>query len=175
MNALEQEIRAAIAAGSFDPLMTETFLTRLDEGAPTRAESPASHFSTYFLPHDAATHRVFLVAHKKSGLWISPGGHIERGETLQQTLNRELREELGLPAFFGPRPQPFLLTSVEIFPPDPRPCRRHYDLWFLLPTDGRDFRVNPTEFNDTRWLTKTEALRLVSDETNIQAINLILK
>lgn len=30
------------------------------------------------------------------GLWSFPGGHVERGEGLEQALHRELREEVGI-------------------------------------------------------------------------------
>ena len=40
--------------------------------------------------------RVLLVLHKKLGLWLPPGGHIEKGETPDAALKRELMEELGI-------------------------------------------------------------------------------
>ncbi len=173
--SLSQELQNLITTGSFDAATTTRFLERLAEGQLVRSENPASHFSTYFLPYNAANQTVLLVAHKKSGLWLAPGGHIEPDETLLQAVNREIQEELGVPNFFPERPQPFLLTIVDIPLNQTRACRRHYDVWFLMPTDGHDFKIDPSEFNDTRWVTKAEALELIVEATNITAINTILR
>lgn len=40
--------------------------------------------------------KVLLVNHKKLGVWIYPGGHIEENETPDQTVMREVKEETGL-------------------------------------------------------------------------------
>lgn len=51
----------------------KAFKKRLEEGNITRDENPKSHFCVWFLPYDLRTKKVFIVHHKKSGLWISPG------------------------------------------------------------------------------------------------------
>ena len=40
--------------------------------------------------------KVLLLYHKKLGVWLYPGGHIEKNETPGQTVIREVKEETGL-------------------------------------------------------------------------------
>jgi 8-oxo-dGTP pyrophosphatase MutT (NUDIX family) len=150
----------------------DAYIERLKSGLPTRDENARSHFCVYFLPFNTESRKVFLVHHKKSGLWLSPGGHIDHGETLLEALNREIDEELGVKSFFKEEARPFLftITAIENMM---LPCKEHYDMWFLLPTDGRNFNIDPTEFHETRWLAIDEARKLVTDAANVEALNVL--
>lgn len=46
----------------------------------------------------------YLFLRRPSGIWETPGGHIERGETAEQAAWRELREEVGPLSFTMCRP-----------------------------------------------------------------------
>lgn len=146
------------------------FQQRLAEGLPTKDENPVSHFCAYFLPFNASNKKVFIVHHKKSGLWISPGGHIDNDETLLQTLNREIEEELGVKEFFKEEQEPFLLTVTPIEKRVVQPCRSHFDVWYLVPTDGDGFNIDLQEFHDTKWMTIEQAEKIVVDSANRQAL-----
>lgn len=58
-------------------------------------------------------HKILLVAHKKDGrvYWLLPGGGVNYGESLEEALKREFREELNIQVEVG---QPYLIfDSIE--------------------------------------------------------------
>lgn len=77
-------------------------------GAPLyrvrKPDVPPMHLVSYFVVRDEARGRLLLVNHRKAGLWLPPGGHVEPGEDPWQTVARECREELHIDAH-PPRPQ----------------------------------------------------------------------
>lgn len=170
---LYDEIKKIISPSICDSENTRVhFLKRLEEGALTRDENPQTHYCAYFLPYNQKDKKIFIVHHKKSGLWLSPGGHIDKGEGLLETLNREIDEELGVQNFFHEAQSPFLLTITPI-ENKVQPCKLHYDIWYLVPTDGSHFNVDPREFHDTKWLTIDEAEKIVTDSPNRKALETI--
>ncbi len=197
MNNLYQEILKFTEHSICDNESTyRIFLERLKGGNLTRDENSESHFCVYFLPYNwqqgenenlfsfspnepissfaynLQNKKVFIVEHKKSGLWLSPGGHIDKGENLLGALNREIEEELGIKNHFKEAPSPFLLTITPINNPV-QPCKTHYDIWYLLMTDGNNFNINPQEFHDTKWLAIEEARRVMTDPANIKALEVV--
>jgi 8-oxo-dGTP diphosphatase len=166
---LIDQIQEVVALLPDSENISRKFFARSAEGNLTRDENPASHFCIYFFPYNPETKRVFVVHHKKSGLWISPGGHIDKGEMLFETLEREMKEELGVDYRASIDLTPFLLTITPI-ENRVQPCKAHYDIWYAISTDGNDFNIDPREFHETRWLTIAEARKLVTDPPNLEAL-----
>jgi len=113
----------------------EEYAERLKQGDLTRDENLTTHFCSYFLPYRLSDRKVFLEAHKKSGLWLSPGGHIDPGETPSTTVEREIQEELGVKRTIPENELPKLLTITYI-KQDVRACKVHFDIWYFIPMDG---------------------------------------
>jgi 8-oxo-dGTP pyrophosphatase MutT (NUDIX family) len=174
MSPLAEQIKQI--AENFSSQETETskrYLERLKESDRlTRDDANPSHFCVYFLPFNPKTKQVFIIHHKKSGLWLSPGGHIDKNESILDALSREIKEELGLINFFSILPKPFLITITPISNPI-QPCTEHLDIWFLLETDGNNFNVDPQEFHNFKWMTLNEAEQIITDKANIKAINFL--
>ncbi len=167
---LRDEIKKiAATAPCYSSDVRQKFLLRLSAGELTRDENKETHFCAYFLPYNEAEKKIFLVHHKKANLWLSPGGHIDKGENFLTTLNREIREELGVVDFYNKLPEPFFISITPIENPTLL-CKVHYDTWFLMPADGSGFDVDPKEFYDTRWVTLEESASLLKDAANLLAV-----
>jgi 8-oxo-dGTP pyrophosphatase MutT (NUDIX family) len=119
--------------------------------------TPPKHLVVYFIPVDRTSRCLLLGDHRKSGLWLPPGGHVEAGEDPSQAVTRETREELGIhaelhPEFGGNRP--FFLT---VTPTNGASSHLDVDLWFVLRVD-RTARLHPDprEFAGVRWFDLDE-------------------
>lgn len=111
--------------------------------------TPATHLVSYFVVASPDMNQILLVDHKKAGLWLPPGGHVDPGEDPKETVRREAKEELSIEAefFFD---KPLLLTVTKTV----GNIAKHTDvsLWYLLKCDPHqflDYDIN--EFKQIRW------------------------
>ncbi len=143
---------------------TGKFLARLEKGILTIQENQQSHFCAYFAAIDPGTQEIFVGDHKKAGLWLVNGGHIDEDENLQETLKREIDEEWGLNFDDLIVSEPLFLTISEIYNPEKQPCREHFDIWHFVSVDKNAFSPDQEklakEFHETRWVRLEEARKL---------------
>jgi 8-oxo-dGTP pyrophosphatase MutT (NUDIX family) len=97
-----------------------------------------------------------LHLHKRLGIWMQPGGHIDAGETPAVAARREATEELGL-AVDHPADGPRLL-QIDVH--DAALGHFHLDLRYLLLGPDADPQPPPGESPDARWCGWDEALAL---------------
>jgi 8-oxo-dGTP pyrophosphatase MutT (NUDIX family) len=164
----EERLRAQLAGDSIEPWdeMEQAHLRAAAEwvasGAPVyrtrKPDVPAMHLVSYFVVRDEDRREMLLVAHRKAGLWLPAGGHVEPGEDPWATVVRECREELSIPAvasvISGERP--FFLTVTRA-----RGQGEHIDvsLWYVLNADvGSINTYDQDEFTAIRWLTPEQVL-----------------
>jgi 8-oxo-dGTP pyrophosphatase MutT (NUDIX family) len=118
--------------------------------------------------------KVLLHKHKKLGLWLPPGGHIELDEDPNQAALRELKEEAGLDIELVGNPNAGIPKSdmqADLIPP--KFLNRHFfsketghehvdHVYFGRAKTGA--AVPEEEGGEIRWLTKEE---IEDDSLNI--------
>jgi 8-oxo-dGTP pyrophosphatase MutT (NUDIX family) len=94
---------------------------------------------------------VLLHRHKRLGIWIQPGGHVEADEALLGAAQRETLEETGLSAeAVGDEP---LHIDVHAAPKG----HEHLDVRFLLRADGEP-RPAAGESPEVAWFGWSDAV-----------------
>lgn len=114
---------------------------------------PPVHLVSYFVVVDEARGELLLVGHRKAGLWLPSGGHVEPLEHPWRTVVRECEEELGIAAVpvaaCGERPLFLTVTTTQ------GAVGQHTDvsLWFVLRAERESVVwFDPGEFTGVRWL-----------------------
>jgi 8-oxo-dGTP pyrophosphatase MutT (NUDIX family) len=127
------------------------FLDALPE--PFSREQPGAHFTASALVVDEARERTALVHHRKLGIWVQPGGHIDPDEAVEHAALREVREETGLAG----RLEGLIHLDVHEIPDRPDfPAHLHLDVRFLVVADGE--LTLSEESHDVQWMTLDEAV-----------------
>ncbi|MFB6183613.1 MAG: NUDIX hydrolase [Haloarculaceae archaeon] len=132
------------------------------------------HFvATVYVVNDGAT---ALHDHDKLGLWLPPGGHLDRDELPHEAALREVREETGLDVDLVapegdlasdtvasiPRPQHFLREDIDVH--GGRVAHQHVDFVYYGVADDRNVRPTDGEQDDDDWRWYTaEELRAHAD------------
>jgi len=112
--------------------------------------------------------KVLLVKHKKLGLWLPVGGHIEPGETPGEAMHREVLEESGLKVDVlggqciecSDENVSMLLMphhmQIELIKHAKEEAHHHIDLiYFCKAKEGRE-RLNRAEALEIRWFSEKE-------------------
>lgn len=166
VEALRAEVTAHVPADAAEHRSCQETLQALGRlASPFDQHADPTHVTGSAIVSDGRG-RVVLHRHKRLGIWLQPGGHVDAGEELAAAAVRETREETGLSARH-PADGPDLL-HVDVHP-GPR-GHRHLDIRFLLvappdaplvPADG--------ESPEVAWFTLAAA-RDVADASLAAAI-----
>lgn len=130
--------------------------------------------ATCYILHDE---KVLLIYHKKLGVWLPPGGHIDPNETPTEAVIREAFEETGLEveilkeenvwidrwnAKSFERPYMCLLENI----PEHKgvPAHQHMDLIYLARPIGGELKENPQETLGIRWFSWKDLETLKPDK-----------
>lgn len=96
-----------------------------------------------------------LLLQRKSGTWSFPKGHMEVGETEEETALREIREEIGREVGFARN-----FRTVVRYPVSEKTEKEV--VLFLAETEDEP-RIRPNEIQEYRWVLPEDAMRLLYD------------
>ncbi len=93
---------------------------------------------------------MLLGQHRRSGLWLPTGGHVDPGEHPLETARREAAEEIGIQARFDViGPDPLFLTVTTTVGSD---AHEDVSLWYVIRGDrAHGHALDPREFDGARW------------------------
>ncbi|HSV95158.1 MAG TPA: NUDIX domain-containing protein [Spirochaetia bacterium] len=99
--------------------------------------------------------RIYLIYKKESDEWLLPKGHIDEGETIEETAKREIFEETGYHSEIKK------LLSVQVRPDVKEPNRNKIIFWFMAILND-EIQAIDTQMEDEdfagKWFTKEEAI-----------------
>jgi len=107
---------------------------------------------------------VVLLRHKRLGLWLQPGGHVDPGEMPWEAALREAQEETGLEVDFATVGDDGVPPLVHVEEHPGGRGHTHHDLRYLV--DGGDADPDPPdgESQEIGWFTWPEAVERASDD-----------
>jgi 8-oxo-dGTP pyrophosphatase MutT (NUDIX family) len=100
---------------------------------------------------------LLMVREQENSYWLFPGGKQEAGESIEDALTREIREELSADVKNVTN-----LGTVEGSTPDGVPLRMH-----LFQGETEDELVASSEIESLRWITRTEVPSIMNELTPI--------
>lgn len=129
---------------------------------------PIKHFTAgAFVFSAEMPRRVLLIHHRKLGVWLQPGGHINSDENPLEAAVREVREETGvdigtaigrpvvMPAASS-LPLPAVLLEEAIPAYKEEPAHFHIDLIYSVTVPYQAAALNARESHDVRWVTEAD-------------------
>lgn len=131
------------------------FVARFDAlAAPFSEVADKVHVTASAIVVSDDRSRVLLHKHKRLGMWLQPGGHIDEGETPAEAAQREAAEETGLPV---------TLASPDLLHVDVHPGPRghtHLDLRYLVTSPKVPPAPPEGESKDVQWFGWHQAVAM---------------
>jgi 8-oxo-dGTP pyrophosphatase MutT (NUDIX family) len=176
---LESAQRALASYRPSDP-REQGFKERIERLLQSRAPFSRSSFEPGHLTASAfvvspARDSILLILHKKLGLWLQPGGHIEAGdESLEAAARREVLEEVSVVLVGGAAGAVFDVDVHAIPARKDEPAHEHFDVRFCFQAAGLEIAANE-EVAGARWAELRGLEQVTSDESVLRAARKLMQ
>ena len=106
--------------------------------------------------------KVLLCHHKKLGMWLPLGGHVDEGETPEQSVIREIKEEAGIDIeIIGHTDDggnedgkvQMLITPNHLQLEEIDGKHQHIDLAYFARAKSGDVQLKEDEHHDIKWFS----------------------
>jgi 8-oxo-dGTP pyrophosphatase MutT (NUDIX family) len=104
--------------------------------------------------------QVVVAGRESDRTWVFPKGTPDRGETIEQTALREVREESGLDVEIV-RP----IGTIDYWFAVPGERVHKIVHFFLMTPRGGDVSLHDHEYDDVRWVSVADARRMLTYDT----------
>ena len=107
---------------------------------------------------------ILLIKHVKSGYWSFPKGHVENGETEEETAKREIKEETGIDVYIDSGFRETVTYS-------PRKDSKKDVVYFVARARNYDYTPQLEEISDIRWVGIGQAHNLLVYDNDKLIVN----
>ena len=107
---------------------------------------------------------ILLIKHIKSGYWSFPKGHVEKGETEEETAVREIKEETGIDVYIDP-------DFRETVTYSPRKDAKKDVVYFVARARNFDYTPQLEEIAEIRWVGIGQAHNLLVYDNDKLIVN----
>ena len=98
---------------------------------------------------------VLIIKHRNGGHWSFPKGHVEKGETEEETARREVKEETGIDISF-------VTGFRESVSYSPKPGVMKDVIYFLSEALSSDYKRQEEAIAQIRWIPLSHAERYLT-------------
>ena len=107
---------------------------------------------------------ILLIKHIKSGYWSFPKGHVENGETEEETAKREIKEETGIDVYIDSGFRETVTYS-------PRKDAKKEVVYFVARAKNYDYTPQLEEISEIRWVGIGQAHNLLVYDNDKLIVN----